>query len=263
MLRHLKRIYSSKDIILRLAFTDLKIRYVGSYLGIFWSLLEPLLLILVYSIVFPLILKADFLEWFLFFICGLIPFRFLKKSVTEMTTCLVDYSNILEKSRMNSENIIYAKAISTSISFLIELSILFVLVSIFIPPSPFILLLPLTLLINLFLNLGLGMYLSVLYPRMKDISYILAVFFEALMFLTPIVYRIEHIPSLYRGVYLLNPMARLIYVYQAVFLHSSPKFVEYLSISHELVLLFLFSLAVFIIGYKKFEREREISLELV
>jgi len=88
MLKNLKKIYSSKDVILRLAFTDLKLRYAGSYLGLFWSLLEPLLIILVYSIVFPLILKADFFEWFLFFICGLIPYRYLRKGTMEMTTCI-------------------------------------------------------------------------------------------------------------------------------------------------------------------------------
>jgi ABC-type polysaccharide/polyol phosphate export permease len=206
---------------------------------------------------------VDFLEWFLFFICGLIPYRFIKRGVMEMTTCLVDYSNILEKSRIGAGIIVLAKAVSTSISFLIELSILLVLVSIFVPQSFFILFLPLVFLVNLLFNLGLGMYFSVLYPRMRDISYILTVVFEALMFLTPVVYRIEYIPSLYRGIYMLNPLARLVYVYQSVFLRSSPKFVEYLAIPQELLVLFLFSLIVFIVGYKKFEKEKEISLELI
>jgi ABC-type polysaccharide/polyol phosphate export permease len=263
MFENLKRVYSSKDIILRLAFTDLKIRYAGSYLGILWSLLEPLLLISVYSIVFPLILKVSFLDWFLFFICGLIPFRYFKKGVMESTTCLVDYSSILEKSRMNAENIIYAKSISNLVYFFIELLIIFILTSFFVRPSFFILFLPIAILISFLLNLGFGFYFSVLYPRMRDIVYILTIFFEALMFLTPIVYRIEHIPSLYRGVYLLNPIARLVYVYQAILLHSSPKFTEYLSLPQELAFLFLFSLTIFIIGYKKFEKEKGISLELV
>jgi len=263
MLKFLKRIYSSRDIILRLAFTDLKIKYVGSRLGILWSLLEPLLIIIVFSIIFPLILKADFLEWFLFFICGLIPYRFFKKSVMEMTTCLMDFSNILEKSRMNAENIVFAKAVSNSISFFIELFILFVLVGIFVPLSSFIFLLPILFLVNLLLNLGLGMYFSVIYPKTRDIGHILTFVFEVFMFLTPIVYRIEHIPSLYRGIYMLNPIARLIYTYQGIFLYGSQKFVEYLPILRELLILFLFSLVVFIIGYKKFEKEKQISLELV
>jgi len=111
--------------------------------------------------------------------------------------------------------------------------------------------------------LALGFYFSVIYPRARDINYILSIVFEALMFLTPIVYRIEYIPSLYRGIYLLNPIARLVYVYQAIFLYSSPKFKEYLSITKELIILFLFSLLVFIIGYRKFEKEKEASLELI
>jgi len=263
MLKFLKRIYSSRDVILRLAFTDLKIKYVGSRLGILWSLLEPLLIIIVFSIIFPLVLKVNFLEWFLFFICGLIPYRFFKKSIMEMTTCLIDYSSILEKSRIHAENVVFAKAVSNSISFFIELFILFILVSFFVPLSLLIFLLPILFLINLLLNLGLGLYFSVLYPRMRDIGHILTVFFEVFMFLTPIIYRIEHIPSLYRGIYMLNPIARLIYTYQGIFLYSSPKFVEYLPVLRELLILFLFSLVIFIIGYKKFEKEKQISLELV
>lgn len=263
MLKSLKKIYSSRDVILRLAFTDLKLRYAGSYLGLLWSLLEPLLIILVYSLVFPLILKVNFFEWFLFFICGLIPYRYLRKGTMELTTSLVDYSNILLKSKMNPQNIIYAKAISTSISFLIELSIVFILVSFFVKPSFFIFLLPFAVTISFLLNLGLGFYFSVIYPRARDMNYILSIVFEALMFLTPIVYKIDHIPSLYRGIYLLNPIARLVYTYQAIFLYSSPKFKEYLPLLEQIVLLFLFSLFVFIIGYKKFEKEKEVSLELI
>jgi len=263
MLKLLKRVYSSKDIIMRLAFTDLKIKYAGSYLGIFWSLIEPLLIILVYSIIFPIVLKADFLEWFLFFICGLIPYRFTRKSITEMTTSLTEHSDILGKSQTAPEIAVFSKAVSNSVSFAIEISIITLIISIFIKLSIFILLLPIMFFINFVLNLGLGMYLSVLYPKMKDISYILGILFEAFFFLTPIVYRIDFIPSLYRGIYMLNPLTRLVYAYQSIFLHSSPAFVEYLSIPKELVLLFLFSLIVFIIGCRKFEKEKESSLELV
>ena len=263
MIKLLKRIYSSRDVILRLAITDLKIKYVGSYMGVLWNLLEPLLIILIYSIVFPLVLKADFLEWFLFFICGMIPYRFIRKSITEITTSLVDYSNILGKSRTDPQIIVFAKAISNSVSFAIEISIVLVLVSIFVKPSIFILLLPLVFFINLMFNVGAGLYFSILYPRMRDIAYILNIFFEASFFLAPIIYRIDNIPSLYRGIYMINPLAKFVYVYQAIILHSSPNFIEYLSLSKELIILFVFSLIVLIMGYKKFKKEKEISLELI
>ena len=263
MFKLFQKLWNSRDIVWRLAKTDLKIRYAGSYLGIFWSFLEPLLIIAVYSIVFPLILKMDFLEWFLFFICGLIPFRYIKKSITEITTCLVDYSSILERSRVGPEKVVVAKSISTSISFLLESLIIFILTAFFVRPSFYLLLyIPLFLITFLF-NLGVGFYLSSLYPRMRDLNYILNVVFEALLFLTPIVYRIEHIPSLYRGIYALNPLTRLVCLYQETFLKNSPVFVEYFSPLHELPILFFFSLVTFIIGWKKFRKEVDRSLEMV
>ncbi len=263
MLKLFRYVKEKKEIILRLAIADIKTRYAGSFLGILWSLLEPLFLILVYSIVFPLILKANFKEWFLFFITGFIPFRYFRKSILEITTSLVDYSNILEKSRMDAETMILAKAISILISFLIELSIILFLVIPFVKPSIFYILLPIAIFTSFLTALGFGFIFSVMYPKARDISYILSIVFEALFFLTPSVYRIENIPSLYRGIYFLNPFARFVYFYQGIFLYNSPQFEKYFSLFEEAFLLFLFSAFVLIIGYKKFEKEKYESLEAI
>jgi len=261
--KRLRKIFSSKNVILKLTYSDIKLRYAGSYLGVFWSLLEPFFFILTYSLIFPLILGVSFKSWFLFFITGMIPYRFIRKSILEITTCLVQYSDILEKSKTNAENIVFAKAISSLVPFLIEISIVTILVFCFVKPSIYVSLLPIVIIITFLMVLGFGFYFSVIYPGARDINYILSVILDMMMFLTPIVYRINHIPEEYRGIYLLNPFARLIYLYQGVFLYSLDFFVEYLPIIRETFILFLFSVIVFILGYRKFEKSKKGAIEMI
>jgi ABC-2 type transport system permease protein len=253
-LKEAKKIYKYKDSILNIGLTDLKLKYVGSFLGFFWSVLEPLLIIIIYSLVFPIILKTNFVDWVLFFICGLIPYRFLKKGIVEITTSLVDNRDILCKVKILPEVIPLSKALSDSISFLLESLILIFIVTVFVEPSPYILLFPVLFLIELFIILGIGFWLSCSYPKFRDLNYVLNVFFEALFFLTPVVYRLNYIPELYRRVYMLNPFARLVYLWQGIILYSSETFIEYFPIIENTIILFFISTIILLIGYWRFNK---------
>ena len=234
---------------------ELKVKYASSYLGIFWSLLEPLLMIGVYSLVFPLILKVDFLSWVLFFVCGLIPFRFLRSGVIETTRSLVEKGEIINKVKIPLLVIPLSKTLARFIVFLIECSIFFILSLLFVKLTIMLLLFPLIALSEFLMVSGLGLYFSVYYPRYRDLDYILNVVFEALLFLTPIVYRVEMIPREYRNVYMLNPFARLIYAYQGIMLYASPYFVK-TSIVENCIFVFIASVVIFIIGIKIFEKHK-------
>jgi ABC-2 type transport system permease protein len=254
LLNELLKIYRYKDSVWRIGVTDLKLKYAGSVLGFFWSVLEPLLIIIVYSLVFPLILKAKFVDWVLFFICGLIPYRFLKRGVVDLTTSLVDHRDIFSKVKILPEVIPLSKALSDSLSFLVESSIMIFVVLFFLKPTIYILLFPFIFLIELFMILGIGFWLSCSFPKYRDLNYILNVVFEALFFLTPVVYRLSYIPELYRRVYMLNPFARLVYLWQGIILYSSESFIEYFPILENMIILLIFSLIIFLIGYGRFNK---------
>lgn len=117
MLKGLRTVYEHRDNIWILTVTDLKMRYAGSTLGFFWSVLEPLLIIFIYSLVFPLIMKAKFVDWVLFFLAGFIPFRYFERGVREVTTSLVKNRNILNQVKIPSEIIPISTTLSNSISF--------------------------------------------------------------------------------------------------------------------------------------------------
>jgi ABC-2 type transport system permease protein len=261
VLKEIKKAYKYREAIKLLGLKDLKLKYVGSSLGVFWSILEPLLIILVYSLVFPIILKANFTEWVLFFIAGLIPYRYFNKGVTNITSSLVEQRELLNKVKMPLEVVPFSKLFSDSISFIIESSIVVIVSLIFVRPTFFILLYPVLFLIELFMILGAGLFLCSYYPRFRDLSYILRVFFEAFFFLTPIVYRLSNIPEIYRRVYMFNPLARLMYVWQGIILYSSEAFIEYFPIMENIVILFLISVVILVLGYFKFINSKRKIME--
>ena len=264
MFQILKNAWKVRDIIWRLAITDIKMKYVGSYLGVVWSLLEPLLVIIIYSLVFPSILNVSFTEWFPFFICGLIPYRYFRNGVLSMTTSLVDFSDILRKSKLDPKIVFVSKGVSTLISFLIEISIILIFVFIFFGISYSILLLPLIILLHFLFNTGLALFLAVNYPKFRDINYIFQIISEAFMFLTPIVYRIQNVPINFREIYMANPLAKLIYLYQWSLLFS-PSFTKYfpLSLFNEILVFGIISTVLFLPGYKYFEKKVKKSLEVL
>jgi len=257
MLEELKKLWRYRSTIWIMTTSNLKLKYASSYLGFLWSILEPLLLILVYSLVFPLILKTNFFEWVLFFICGLLPYRFLNIGFVETTRSIVDMRNIIIKTNIPTEVIPISKALSSAITFLLESVVFFSIVFLSgVQPTNFILLFPVLFVTEFFIILGVGFYLSSLFVRFRDLTYILNIAFQALLFLCPIVYTLVMVPEIYRGVYLLNPISRLILLYQSVILHSASSFIEYLPVLENTVVLFIFSIAVLLIGYLQFNKRK-------
>lgn len=264
MLEEIRKIVKYKDTIKILTISDLKLKYASSRLGFFWSILEPLLLIAVYSLVFPLILHVKFYDWVLFFLAGFIPFRFFDRGIRSITSSLVRNRNILNRVNIPSIIIPISITLSESISFFLE-SILFfgIILLAGVRPTPFLLLFPVLFLVELFIILGFGFYLCISYVKLRDLDYILNVVFQALMFLTPIVYKLEMIPPIYRRVYLLNPLARMVLMYQSIALYTIESFVEYIPVLLNTILLLMFSTIVLIIGFLSFvSRKSQVEGEL-
>lgn len=222
------------------------------------------MLIAVYSLVFPLILHVKFYDWVLFFLAGFIPFRFFDRGIRSITSSLVRNRNILNRVNIPSIIIPISITLSESISFFLE-SILFfgIILLAGVRPTPFLLLFPVLFLVELFIILGFGFYLCISYVKLRDLDYILNVVFQALMFLTPIVYKLEMIPPIYRRVYLLNPLARMVLMYQSIALYTIESFVEYIPVLLNTILLLMFSTIVLIIGFLSFvSRKSQVEGEL-
>lgn len=250
-------LWKNRNKIWSLTKTELKMEFGESRLGLFWSLLEPAGIILIFAIIFPLIIGVDFYSWVLFFIAGFIPHRYLEQSIQETTESLVNNKSILNNISIKEEIVPIASSLSSTIKFFIECIIFFSIIFIAgVIPGKSILILPPIIIIHFMLNLGVGMHLSVTYIELRDLKHILNVFFQALLFLTPIIYRLNNIPENLRNIYLLNPISRLILLYQESLLSTLDGYVRYINIFENLFLLFIFSIGILIIGYMSFKRRK-------
>jgi len=251
----IKKILNLYPPVASLALKDLKKRYGESYLGFFWTLLEPLGIITVYSLVFPLILHMDFYQWVIYFVAGLLPFRYFSDGITRVTNSLLDNRNLLNHLNIPPIVVPLAVGLANGISFLLECIILiFIILLLGVVPNILVVAFPLVFAIETLLVLGVGLYLSRKFTKYRDLTHILRVFFEALFFLTPIVYRLNLIPTDFHQIYLLNPVTHLILLYQSIFAYPLANFVPQINFWGSMVLLLAFAGSVFVVGWWSFRQ---------
>jgi ABC-2 type transport system permease protein len=192
MLYKLKNKYTYSYVVTRqLVITDFKIRYQGSVLGYFWTLLRPLALFIILYIVFVQFLKfGDSIPHFpIYLLVGIVLWNFFNEMTMGGLGSIVARGDLLRKLSFPRYTIVAA----TSISALINLGLNLLVVLFFIlinniPLGTSVLLVPLLILELYILSLGLTFLLSTLYVKFRDVNYIWEVILQGLFYLTPIIY---------------------------------------------------------------------------
>lgn len=205
---------------------ELKARYKNTMLGFFWSLLNPLGMMLVFTAVFTVFLPNNTIENYpLFVLCGILPWNFLSAGVLSSISSITSNANLVTKIYFPREVIPISTVLANLVNFLLSLLVLFAALLIFRSHfSPWIWLLPLVILLQTALILGLALILSTLNVFYRDTLMVMDVVMLAWFFLTPVVYPIQALPDSYtlmgvtidvqRLVYILNPMASIITTYR-------------------------------------------------
>ncbi len=228
---------------------EIRGKYKGSFLGILWSFINPLLMVTVYAIVFPYIMKIETPNYLVFLICGVIPWSFFTMSLSQGTTTITNNSNLIKKVYFPREILPLSVVTSALINFLIScvIILLFVLFG-GIGLSWHLVFLPLIVLVQFIFTLAIVFALSSFNVYVKDVEYIVAFLINLFFYATPVLYTTE----LFRGpillIFQLNPMAHLIDAYRDVFyLHQIPNFLG-------LGILFIISIIMLIVGYNIFKK---------
>jgi ABC-type polysaccharide/polyol phosphate export permease len=211
---------------------ELKARYRGSVLGFFWSFINPLLLLLVYTFVFSYVLPArqpNLDPYALFLFCGILPWTWFSSSSIESANILMIQGNLIKKVLFPAEVLPVVVVTSNFIHFLFGLPILLVaktLIALFVPQAPgfsiYLAFLPLVMFVQFVFSLGFGFLISSLTVHFRDIKDILSNLLTFWFFATPIIYPMTF-PSIQKSAFLrtllnLNPMTHIMNGYQnAVF----------------------------------------------
>jgi len=217
----LVNIKSYHFILWNLILKDFKIRYRSTFLGIFWSLLNPLVMIVVLTIVFSYIMRSPVENFPIFLLVGLISWNFFALTLPSATSSIVDNSVLIKKVVFAREILPISIVFANLIHFFINLGLLFLFILIYhIQLGIAVFFFPVILAIQLIFMFGASLFCAGLNVYYRDMRYIVESLIFVLFWLTPIFYPLSFVPKKFLPVYLLNPMAGLITSYRAVFLEG-------------------------------------------
>ncbi|HUM81579.1 MAG: ABC-2 type transporter [Methanosaeta sp. PtaB.Bin039] len=241
-----------RELIKILTISDLKVKYQSSVLGFAWSLLNPLLMMLVLYLVFSNIFKATQDSFALYLLIGIVSWRFMANGTTSAMTSIVGKSSLVTKIYIPRQILVLSSVLSSFISSILEFLVLVPLLLILgAGISPYILLFPVIHIIYFMMVYGISLALAALYVYYRDLSQIWDLLMQMGFFLSPIVYPLSTVPDQYLGYYMLNPVTALIQMYRSTLLyHSLPS-------ASEAILALSASAAMMILGsllFKKLER---------
>jgi lipopolysaccharide transport system permease protein len=248
-------LYQNKYMIKTMVVRDIRTRYIGSFLGFFWSVIHPLLQLLIYYFVFAIIFKLRLgpeyggTSFALWLIAGLLPWMFFSEIMTRAPVAVLEQANLIKKMAFPSEIFPVVHLSSAIISHLIGLGILAILLIMlgYGISLKMIMIVPYLILIGIF-ALGTSWLISALNVYLRDIGQTIGVFLNIWFFATPIIYPIHLVPKGLLQWYSLNPMLHVVEGYRSALLGKAEM--DVLGFTY----LFLVSLIVLIVGGLTFKR---------
>ena len=265
IMKNLKELYDYRQMIFSLVKKDLRGRYKGSALGFLWTFLNPLLQLVVYSIVFSTIFLNNIEKFYLYLFIGLLPWMFFSSSLTVGSVSVISSKDMVKKIYFPREVLPIAYVTSSFVNMLLCFLVVFIVMIIggIDPNSTFhwtaLLYLPIVMIVEYVLALGFAMLASALTVYFRDLEHILGIITMAWMYATPILYDVSMIQNILveKGMgnlmhlYMLNPMTPIIVAYhQILYYGQAPDLSTLLSA----VVLGLFFLILGYLVFRKLQR---------
>ena len=253
-----KELYQYRELLKTNVKKEIRGKYKGSWLGVLWTFLNPLLQLAVYSFVFPYILRIQVENYTIFMMVALVPWTFFTTAVQNGSVSIIGEAGIIKKVYFPREIIPVSVVISALVNFLITCIIMFLFI-IFsgVGFSWHIVLFPLIVIIQTIFTLAFTFVLSALTVYIQDVAHFVSIILMLLFYATPIVYSLDMLPAKFQTIMKLNPMALAIDTYRDIlFYHKNPNY-------SELGILAILSVIGLIVGYEIFKKlKRNFAEEL-
>ncbi len=244
-----KKIYNYRELLKTNVKKEIRGRYKNSFLGILWSFLNPLLQLLVYSVIFGALLAGGDETYPIYICVALIPWTYFTTAISQASFTVIGNADIIKKVYFPREILPISVVTSGAVNFVISTIIILAFV-IFsgVGLSWYIVLYPFILLIQYILLLGIGFIVSSVTVYFRDLEHIIGVVLMAAFYATPIVYNIQQLPHTLQVLVNLNPMTHLINAYRDIFYYHQMPNMEIL------FMLLGISIVLTVIGYFIFKK---------
>lgn len=249
-----------KDLVKELIKREIKARYKQSFLGYAWIVLVPLINLAVLSVVFSTFIRVPTggVPYPMFLFVALVPWTFTASSINFATQSMLANSALITKIFLPREVFPIGAIGAKLVDFFLYMVIVFMFMVIYgVTFSITLLYLPLVFVVHLLLVFGISFILSSLNVFYRDVENVLGVLLSAWMYLTPVVYPQELVPSQYLKLFNLNPMTPIINSYRNIVLYGeAPPFQSFLYAA-------VFSVTIFIVGFLYFKNKSRYFADVV
>jgi lipopolysaccharide transport system permease protein len=246
-----REIYEYRDLLYFLVWRDIKVRYKQTVIGVAWVILQPIVSMMVFAILFGKIarLPSEGIPYAVFTYSALLPWQLFSYTLTQSSQSLVSDEKLITKIYFPRILIPMAPIFSGLFDFLISW-IVFIPILLFyrIIPGATLIYLPFFILLTVLTSLGVGLWLTALNVRFRDVRYAIPFFTQVWFYLTPVAYSATLIPESWHWLYRLNPMVGIVQGFRWTLLETTAPTFSMLAVSMLVTVVFL------LIGMLYFQR---------
>jgi lipopolysaccharide transport system permease protein len=257
---NLREIWEYRELLYFLTWRDIKVRYKQTAIGAAWAIIQPFSTMVVFSVFFGHLAKvpSDGIPYPIFVYCALLPWQLFAHALTEASNSVVGSQNLISKVYFPRLLVPIAAVCGGLVDFAISFLVLLGMMAYYgLTPGVAIITLPLFVLLAVLTALAVGVWLSALNVRYRDVRYALGYLVQFWLFATPVAYPSSLLPEPFRALYGLNPMAGVVEGFRWALLGKAESPGMLLGVSSAVVLL------VFVGGLLYFTRMEESFADLV
>jgi ABC-2 type transport system permease protein len=267
MIERTVAVWSKHKVVATLVRRDLRVRYAASVLGYVWTILDPLLMSLIYFVVFVYIFKRHDLghsPYFLFLVIGLLSWQWFSAALTDTSRALLSEARLVRSTRLPREVWVVRVVLSKGVEYLLSLPVLVAFVALYLVRGEahlnhWLVLFPVGVVVQAVALLGLGLFLAPVTVLVTDMQRVVRIVLRMLFYITPVIYTAQLVPAPWDKLTWLNPMTGVLEMMRAGFFRHD----KYPIVWGAIISSFVVSVVFLLVGAAVFRRlERAVLKEI-
>ena len=231
---NLRGIWEYRELLLFLAWRDLKTRYAQTFLGFAWAIAQPVAMMLLFTLVFSSFAKlpSDGVPYPLFVYSALLPWGYFSRSLDRSSFSIVAESNLITKVYFPRIIVPISATLVGLVDFVIAFLLLLVMMALYgVMPSWEVIFIPLFLLLSVLITLAVSLWLAALFVRYRDIAAAMPLMTQIWMFATPVAYPSGLVPEQWKWLYNVNPMVGVVEGFRWALLKTPPPGLDSIAVT--------------------------------